>query len=198
MLLARVADVLKPICKETILVVRQNQDDDIPDLGIALGMHVIEDRPVPDGPLAALSAGLSACTTPLAFVIGADHPFLSTALILEMLRLSQVASRSFAAVAIRYRGRLNPLHAVYPVGAWSRVVEATIKRGETSLVASFETAELCHDIQVLTMTEDYVNISDPQHMSLFDVDTLEDLGIARRIVDRRSLRVRPDLRKGGI
>ena len=198
MLLARVADVLKPICKETILVVRKNQDDDIPDLGIALGMHVVEDRPAPQGPLAALSAGLAACTTPLSFVVGADHPFLSTALILEMLRHSHVSPQSFAAVAIRYRGRLNPLHAVYPVRAWSRVVDATIESGGSSLVAAFETAESCHDLQVLTMTEDDVNVSDPQHLSLFDVDTLEDLGIARRIVDRRSLRVRPDLRKGGI
>lgn len=198
MILARVADVLKPLCKEMILVVRQNQDDDIPDLGIALGMHVVEDLPAGDGPLAALAAGLSVCTTPLAFVTGADHPFLSTPLILEMLRRSALNREAFATVTIRYRGRLNPLHAVYPARSWLNVVETTIKCGGTSLMSAIATGESCDSIQLLTMTEDDVNVVDPQHMSLFDIDTLEDLGIARRIVDRRSLKVRPDLRKGGL
>ena len=198
MILARVADVLKPLCKEMILVVRQNQDDDIPDLGLALGMHVVEDSPAGDGPLAALAAGLAVCTTPLAFVTGADHPFLSTPLILEMLRRSSSNRESFATVVVRYRGRLNPLHAVYPTRSWLSVVETTIKSGGTSLVSAIATGESCDCIHLLTMMEDDVNVVDPQHMSLFDIDTLEDLGIARRIVDRRSLKVRPDLRRGGL
>lgn len=198
MLLARVADVLKPMCNELILVVRKNQEDDTPDLGIALGMHVVEDSPITEGPVAGLLAGLANCTTPLAFAIGADHPFLSTSLILEMLRRSSVTRESFAAVLIRYRGMLNPLHAVYPVSNWLDVLEITVKRGGTSLVSAIATAESCDRVHLLTMTEDDVNVADPQHMSLFDIDTLEDLGVARRIVDRRSLKVRPDLRKGGL
>ena len=202
MLLARVADVLKPLCKEIVLVVRIGQDDDVPDLGIALGMHVIEDDPTTTGPIAALHSGLSACTTPIAFVTGADHPFLSTALILEMLRNSHIPSEagcpSFAAVAIRYRGHLNPLHAVYPTREWLRIAKETVARGESSLVALLDIAlEDDAGLQVRIMTEDDVNAADPQHLSLFDIDTLEDLGIARRIVDRRSFKVRPDLRKGG-
>lgn len=203
MLLSRVADVLKPLCKELLLVVREGQDDDIPDLGIALGMHVVEDDPVATGPIAALHAGLSACTTPIAFVSGADHPFLSTALILEMLRNSYNGyggdHASFAAVAIRYRGQLNPLHAVYPVREWLAVTAETIRRSNSSLVAPFEVAQEDEwGLEIRIMTEDDVNLADPQHMSLFDIDTLEDLGIARRIVDRRSIKVRPDLRRGGI
>lgn len=203
MLLARVADVLKPLCKEVLVVVRPGQEDDVPDLAIALGMHVVEDTPVSNGPIAALHAGLSACTTPIAFVTGADHPFLSTALILEMLRNSHTASSTgyapFAAVAIRYRGQLNPLHAVYPTREWLEVTEESVERGNSSLVATFDIAlENDSGIEVRIMTEDDVNSSDPQHMSLFDIDTLEDLGIARRIVDRRSIKVRPDLRRGGI
>ena len=198
MLLVRVADVLKPLCKELILVVRKNQDDDTPDLGIALGMHVVEDSPRTKGPLAAMLAGLANCTTPLAFATGADHPFLSAALILEMLRQSSLTRESFAAVVVRYRGKLNPLHAVYPVNCWLEVMETTVNSGGSSLVSAIATAESCDRIHLMTMTEDDVNVADPQHMSLFDIDTLEDLGVARRIVDRRSLKVRPDLRKGGL
>ena len=77
LLLARVSDTLKSLCKEAIVVVRPGQDDDVPDLGIALGMHVVTDVVDADGPLSAISAGLTAATTPLAFVVGADYPFLS-------------------------------------------------------------------------------------------------------------------------
>ena len=202
MLLARVADVLKPICRELILVVRPGQDDDIPDLGLALRMHVVEDSAEATGPIAALSAGLEASTTPLTFVAGADHPFLSAPLIIEMLRQSdlrdEASDQRFAAVVIRYRGRLNPLHAVYPTNTWRELVWQTIQHRATSLVSIFDAAERDETVQIRTMTEDDVTRMDPQHMSLFDVDTLEDLGIARRIVDRRSLKVRPDLRRGGL
>ena len=93
LLLARVSDTLKSLCKEAIVVVRPGQDDDVPDLGIALGMHVVTDVVDADGPLSAISAGLTAATTPLAFVVGADYPFLSRALIIEMTRISQMEGR---------------------------------------------------------------------------------------------------------
>ena len=40
-LLIRIHDVLKEIFSEIILVIRQNQDGEIPDLGLALKMYVI-------------------------------------------------------------------------------------------------------------------------------------------------------------
>ena len=49
------------------------------------------------------------------------------------------------------------------------------------------------------MTEDEAERIDPRLLSLFDVDTLDDLGVAKRIIDTRNYhRVRPDLKRGGI
>ena len=121
LLLARVSDTLKSLCKETILVVRPDQDDDVPDLGIALGMHVVTDAKDASGPLSAISAGLAAATTPLAFVVGADYPFLSRALIIEMTRFAQLEGDvKHSAVFVRHSNLINPLHAVYPVEMWQR------------------------------------------------------------------------------
>ena len=54
-----------------------------------------------------------------------------------------------------------------------------------------------HPVQI--MTEDEVERVDPRLLSLFDVDTLDDLGVAKRIIDTRNYhRVRPDLKRGGI
>lgn len=198
-LLARVADVLKPICREMVLAVRPGQQDDTPDLGIALGMHVVEDDRSARGPIAGLRAGLAACTAPLAFVVGADHPFLSAALILEMLRQAHLGASPdggrYAAVALRYAGYVNPLHAVYPVREWLAAVDAAITRGDTSPTAVLEAASAAEEPPLRVIAEDEIARLDPQHLSLFDVDTLEDLGKARRIVDRRGFRARPDLRR---
>jgi molybdopterin-guanine dinucleotide biosynthesis protein A len=68
LVLARIADTLKMVCSELVLVVRPDQDDDVPDLGIALNMHVVTDTQPYEGPLAGIHAGLAASHTPLNFV----------------------------------------------------------------------------------------------------------------------------------
>lgn len=203
LLLARVADTLKSLCAEQILVVRRGQSDDVPDLGIALGMHVVTDVEGSDGPLAAMAAGLAAATTPLAFVIGADYPFLSRALIIEMTRMAGLgwsgSDARNSAVFVRYANRLNPLHAVYPVDSWRELTADALSEGLRSPTALVHRMmdDGIHPIQI--MTEDEAERIDPRLLSLFDVDTLDDLGVAKRIIDTRNYhRVRPDLKRGGI
>ncbi len=206
LMLARVADVLKQVCHESILVVRPGQDDDVPDLGLALGMHVVADAGGYSGPLAALSAGLNVATTPLAFVVGADHPFLSRGLILEMSRRSVIAiggreETSFAngaAVVINDGNYLNPLHAIYPVAIWRRLTAEALEAGIRSprLLLDRAIAGIGPDVEI--MMPDEVERVDPQLMSLLDIDTLEDLGIAKRIIELQIHKVRPDLRRSGI
>ena len=200
LLLARVADTLKSLSKELIVVVRRDQGDDVPDLGIALGMHVVTDVEGSEGPLSAISAGLAQATTPLAFVVGADYPFLSRALIIEMMRMAQVERHGRdSAVFVRHGNRLNPLHAVYPVDSWRGLTADALGEGLRSPTALMRRVleEGIHPVQI--MTEDEVERVDPRLLSLFDVDTLDDLGVAKRIIDTRNYhRVRPDLKRGGI
>ena len=200
LLLARVADTLKSLCSEEILVVRPGQGDDVPDLGIALGMHVVTDVEGAEGPLSAISAGLAAATTPLAFVVGADYPFLSRGLIIEMTRIAQVGgSGPEAAVFIRHGDWINPLHAVYPVQTWRVLTADGLRAGLRSPTTLMYRVmdEGIHPVEI--MTEDEVERVDPRLLSLFDVDTLDDLGVAKRIIDTRNYhRVRPDLKQGGV
>ena len=43
-ILIRINDVLSKLFSETILVIRKDQSDDIADLGMVLGMHIVEDK----------------------------------------------------------------------------------------------------------------------------------------------------------
>lgn len=207
LMLARVADTLKPLCRELIAVVRPNQHDDIPDLAIALGMHVVTDLEGYSGPLSAMGAGLHSATTSLAFIVGADHPFLSRPLIIEMTRRARIdtsASKTgccnvpLSTVVPRDSDRLNPLHAVYPVFEWRKLIDHALADGIVSPSAMIRHIQHIGDPPVDVMTPDEVERIDPQMLSMLDIDTLEHLGTAKKIIEDRMHRVRPDLKRSGI
>lgn len=199
LMLARVAESLKPVCRELILVVRQDQDDDTPDAGIALGMHVVTDTEPGRGPLAALHAGLAACLTPLAFVTGADHPFLSRRLVTAMADAAGAAGgRPLTAVVPRAGDGLHPLHAVYPVAEWLPLVARSLAEGAASPRRLVDAAYESGYPPVDVMTEDEVEEHDPQLLSLLDIDTPEQLARARRIAANWGQVIRPEVRPGGL
>ena len=130
LILARIADALRPICDELIAVVRPGQDDPTPDTALALRMHVVEDAEADGGPLAAICAGLQAAATSLGFVCGGDHPFLSRELIAAMAESAISNSRGGpTAVVPRIGEHFQPLHAVYPAAEWSSVFCAALSQG---------------------------------------------------------------------
>ena len=197
LVLARIVDVLRPLCDELILVARPGQDDYTPDTAIALRMHVVTDTEPYEGPLAAIHAGLSAAVTPLAFITAADQPFLSRQLIAAMINAATSAG-SAESVVPRAAGRLHPLHSVLVVKDWLSIVEQALNDGETSPRRMMEKAVETGEPSMSIMTEDEMETYDPRLLSILDIDTPEQLGTARRVMDPRRARVRQDLRPGGV
>ena len=186
LVLARVADTLKKYCSELILVVRPGQEDDVPDLGIALNMHVIVDTEPYSGPLAAIHAGLSASTTPLSFVVAGDHPFISTTLVNSMAAAAIVDGIENAyAVVPRSNGVLNPLHAIYPREQWAPYIAHALFEGESSPSRVIEAASANEYPPITFFTDEDIERSDPRQISLLDIDTHENLNTAKKILDAR-------------
>ncbi len=198
LVLARVADTLRDICDELVFVAREDQGDHSPDTAIALRMHIVTDTPPYHGPLAALHAGLSAAVTPLAFVTGADFPFLSRSLIQAMIATAFSAGEKPESIVARVAGRIHPLHTVLVVDDWVDVIERALADGETSPSRLIETAMAKDNPRIGVMTEDEVERFDPRLLSFFDIDTSEDLNIARRLVDPRKVNIRSDIRRSGL
>ena len=196
LVLARVADTIRPLCAELILVVRPDQDDDTPDAGVALGMHIATDTLPYKGPLAAIHAGLAVTVTPLAFVIGGDHPFVSRPLVSAMVDVAaSPGGDPESAVIPRLSGVLNPLHAVYPVSEWTPLFARSLAEGMRSPVRVIERAQTAGYPPVSIFTEDEIEQRDPQMLSLFDIDTPERLGIARRVIESQRPNLRPNPRR---
>ena len=186
LVLARVANTLKRVCSELILVVRPDQDDDVPDLGIALGMHITTDSEQQCGPMAAIHAGLAASTTPLSFVIAGDHPFVSRSLIQAMAVDSTAGGlESPTAVIPRADGVLHPLHAIYPREQWLPFFTRCMENGETSPRRAIELAVSEEYPPVTIFAESKLEKADPRKISLLDIDTPANLDLARRISEAR-------------
>ncbi|MBI4218949.1 MAG: molybdenum cofactor guanylyltransferase [Chloroflexi bacterium] len=196
LLLARVADALQPICSELIAVVRPGQDDPVPETAHALQMHIIQDEEHDGGPLAGMCAGLGAAVTPLCFLTGADHPFLSRTLIRAMNGLALQNPRQPIAVVPRVEGRLQPLHAVYPTRAWLEATRSALSAGERSPTRMLEGLLKSQLPPVRILGEDEIVTYDPQMHSLFDVDTPSQLERARRI-ESWVTSIRPGMRPPG-
>ncbi|MDP6137659.1 MAG: molybdenum cofactor guanylyltransferase [Arenicellales bacterium] len=186
LVLARVADTLRQFCSELVLVVRPDQEDDVPDLGIALGMHVVTDTEPQSGPMAGIHAGLTVSTTPLSFVIAGDHPFVSRNLVQAMATAATADGfDSPTAVIPRANGVLHPLHAIYPREQWLPYVAHSLADGKTSPRRAIEQAISAEYPPVMIFTDDELEKTDPRRISLLDIDTPENLNVARRISEAR-------------
>jgi molybdopterin-guanine dinucleotide biosynthesis protein A len=186
LVLSRIADTLKMVCSELVLVVRPGQDDDVPDLGIALNMHVVTDTDPYEGPLAAVHAGLTASTTPLSFIIAGDHPFVSRNLVTAMAATASAnGSSNLSAVVPRTDGILHPLHAVYPNEQWGPYFGHAMSEGEASPRRAIERATVADYPPVTIFTDADLERIDPRRISLHDIDTPENLNAARKISEAR-------------
>lgn len=195
LILARIKNALDKVCDEIVLVVGKDQDDAIPDTGIALGMHVVGDRLTGAGPLAGIEAGLKAVSTPLAFLVAADHPFLSSSLIAGMVQIAE--DGPFDTVVPSREGRLQPLHAIYSPDAWLPVITAGLEAGRRSIYDQINMGIESGTPSVKVLDDAEISAYDPVRQSLFDIDTPESLEQARGMLGSRGI-VRPDIRPGGL
>ena len=186
LVLARVADTLKLICSELVLVVRPDQADDVPDLGIDLNMHVVADTSPYEGPLAGIHAGIASSTTPLSFVVAGDHPFVSRRLVTAMAAAAVIDGPDTpTAVVPRSEGILNPLHAIYPREHWVPYFAHALSEGDKSPRYVIEQAIKADYPPVTVFTDDDIEKVDPRKLSLMNINTQANLNEARKILDDR-------------
>ena len=183
-ILTRIADALKTVTSELIFVIRQDQNDEVVDLGISLNMRVVSDTDPYSGPLAGIHAGLTASTTPFSFVVAGDHPFLSPNLITAMATTARSDEANAAYAVIPHTdGNLHPLHAIYPRKYWVPHFGQALSEGETSPRRSIEKAKAANYPPVTIFSDQDIVQTDPHKISLFDIDTPENLSFAKQITE---------------
>lgn len=159
-LLEHVAGPMTDVFGEVLVVTRR------PDGLAALrrrGVRVVPDRFAQPHPMGGLLSGLDDCVWEYAFVCGADMPYVSPAL----ARALGEAASGYGAAVPRWKGRLEPLCAVY-----ARRVRGVLR----GMVAEqrWGLADLLDIVPTRYLSEEEVAAADPAGRSFIDIDTPAD------------------------
>jgi molybdopterin-guanine dinucleotide biosynthesis protein A len=140
------------------------------DLDREIPVRRIQD-PVPDGgPLVGVLAGLEAAREPAALIVAGDMPTLATPVLTLLIRaLDSADPQAVDGVALRYRGRVEPLPVVVRTGAATATARRSLGHGSRSLLGWLES------LRIQRIDEREWRALDPTAATLLDVDRPADL-----------------------
>ncbi|MBC7232833.1 MAG: molybdenum cofactor guanylyltransferase [Chloroflexi bacterium] len=142
-----------------------------------LPARVVPDVHPDSGPLGSIDAGLQAIRYERGLFVACDMPLLN----LELLRYMILLAADFDAVIPRLAGNVEPLHAIYSKSCLPAIAKA-LERGERRIVSFFP------EVRIRYVEQDEVDLFDPQHLSFFNINTPEDLDIARQALRNEARR----------
>jgi molybdopterin-guanine dinucleotide biosynthesis protein A len=168
-LIERTIERLSPPA-QTILVITSQEQFDIIAASL-LNAKVVVDLCPGKGALGGIYTGLACADSFYSLVVGCDMPFLNSNLLSYIIECVE----SFDAVVPRVRGMVEPLHAVYSkkcLGPIQKMMQ------EDRLEISY----LFNLVKTRYVGEDELVKFDSQHLSFFNINTVADLGKARRLI----------------
>lgn len=181
----RVLQVLRNVVSEIIIVTNEFSQFELLNVRLAKDIHP------GTGSLGGLFSGLQSASFQYAAVVGCDMPFLNEELLEFMRSLtaghdivipsvpndrkSTSTTVSISGLETAKKANLHPLHAFY-----SKIcldpIEQAIRREDLRMI-SF------HDgLKLRIVSSNEVEAYDPEHLSLLNLNTPEDLEYARKVV----------------
>jgi MobA-like NTP transferase domain len=124
----------------------------------------VEDEEPGLGPVAGLMAGLSSVTSPLAFAVSCDAPFIDPRIVAHLVSRCQPP---YAVVVPLWEGRPQPLHAVY------RADNAPILR-RLLAAGRRRPVDLFAEVPTLEVSEAEIRALDPDGLTFMNTNTLEE------------------------
>jgi molybdopterin-guanine dinucleotide biosynthesis protein A len=166
-LLQRVIATMQEIFPHVVVSVRRVRPDiDLP--------QVCDEQPgdgMPGaGPLAGVAAGLGHITTPWAFAVACDMPFVAPALVEQLAKFRS----GHQAVVPVVQGFPQPLAAFY-AGSCLPVMRDNLAGQDGSLRGLLKRLDVCY------VDEAELLQADPALRSFFDLDTPQDIAAAMKI-----------------
>lgn len=142
-----------------------------------LGVRLVSD-PVPGlGTLNGLHTALNAAHGAHVLVLACDMPFVSRPLLEHMINLAPQAD----VIVPHQSGEFEPLHAIYKVQTCLPAIEAALAAGEKRLISFFP------KVDVLSVEGSDLARLDPRGLSFYNINTLEDLEQAERILSESEM-----------
>jgi len=167
-LLERAISRVEPLCKDIIVVTAEKRA--LPQLSSHSRLKIVADIFPGKGSLGGIYTGLVTSDLFYNLVIACDMPFLTQPLLSYMIGVSN----GFDFVIPRVKNLFEPLHAVYSQNCIAPL-ESMLKRDRKVII------ELFDFVKVKYVEDEEVGRFDPQHLSFFNINTKEDLELARKL-----------------
>jgi molybdopterin-guanine dinucleotide biosynthesis protein A len=127
------------------------------------------------GSLGGIYTGLVTSSSFYNLVVAADMPFLNESLLRYMVDKAE----GYDFVLPRVEGLFEPLHAIYSRNCIDPI-KALLEQGKKVIV------ELVNYVKVRFIETEEVDRFDPEHLSFFNINTREELELARGIAGEKA------------
>jgi molybdopterin-guanine dinucleotide biosynthesis protein A len=127
------------------------------------------------GSLGGIYTGLVTSSSFYNLVVAADMPFLNESLLRYMIDKAE----GFDFILPRVEGLFEPLHAIYSRNCIAPI-KAILEQGKRVII------ELFNYVKVRYIETEEVDRFDPKHLSFFNINTREELGLAREIAGEKN------------
>ena len=159
----------KRIIDRTVSLFREIFDDvllvtNTPLDYIELKVRIVTDLVSGKGSLGGIYTGLFFSSSPKAFFVGCDMPFLDRRVIQYFLGLAQTAD----IVVQRTKDYWQPLHAIYP-RTLLKPIERLLQQGELKIIKAYQ------GMRVREVTGEELKPFDPDLHTLSNINTPEEL-----------------------
>ena len=167
-LLEQVISRIDSLSRDIIVVTAEERT--FPQLASHPKLKIVPDIFPGKGSLGGIYTGLVTSDSFYNLVIASDMPFLNQPLLRYMIEVSD----GFDFVLPRVNNLFEPLHAVYSKNCVAPM-EFILKEGRKVII------ELFDFVKVRYVEAEEIDRFDPQHLSFFNINTKEDLELARKM-----------------
>jgi molybdopterin-guanine dinucleotide biosynthesis protein A len=170
-LLEQVVSRIEPFCKNIIIVTADERA--FSSLEKNPKVRTISDIYPGHGSLGGIYTGLVESSSLYNLIVAADMPFLNESLLSYMIEISD----GYDFVLPRIGNFFEPLHAIYSRNCITPI-KSILEQGKRVIV------ELFKYVKVRYVETEEVDRFDPKHLSFFNINTAEELELAREIAGK--------------
>ncbi len=172
-LIQRVVRRLAPVSTEIIIAASSAQAGYPVESN--LGVKIVGDLYPGKGSLGGIYSGLAASSSFHSLVVACDMPFLN----LDLIRYMKDLAALFDVVIPRIGGQTEALHAIYSRNCLGPMREL-LDQDRLRIIGFFD------KVRVRYVERGEAEGFDPEHLSFFNINTPQDLGRARALVERET------------
>lgn len=175
-LLLHAVENLSGISREIVVVIGKRDDPKKYQIFLPKHVRLLRDTEYGKGPLIGILTGMRCMHSKYAIVSPCDSPFVKKELIKYLIAKLGDAQ---AVIPLWPNGNIEPLHSIYEISSATRAAEKAITGGELWVLDMIKRLQKVNYVK----TEELRKV-DQELISFLNVNTIEDLRVARKLYRR--------------